>query len=72
MKIRRLDQSGHTEVECAPSEVVAQLEKMMNQTHAIAAVKEPGKPETIMKDIAGIGTMDPDTEITLIPAFVGG
>ena len=74
MKIRRLDSSGHSEVECAPSEVIAELEKMMNGGHQndLVCVKEPGKPETVTKDIQGIATLDPDTEVTLVPPFIGG
>jgi hypothetical protein len=74
MKIRRLDSSGHTEIDCSPADVISALEVMMNsQPNRFAvAVKEPGKDETITKDIQGIGTLDPDTEITLIPSFIGG
>jgi len=74
MKILRLDSSGHTEVECTNEEVVGALERMMNsQPNRFAvAVKEPGKDETFTKDLKGISTMDPNTEITLMPSFVGG
>lgn len=76
MKVRRLDKSGHTEVETPVEEAIAEIEKQMNAAGGPKActvlLEEPGKVAERVTDLTTIPTKHPDSQVWVIPQMVGG
>ena len=76
MKIRRLDHTGHTEVETSVDEIIAETERQMNEAggakRCAVLVEEPGKPSERVDDLTTLPTKHPDSQVWIIPQMVGG
>lgn len=71
MKLIKLDHTGHTELEMSAEEMVKVLETDMNKGYS-AITSTPGVEPSYVRDAKDVLTMDPATEITLMPRLVGG
>lgn len=71
MRFIRLDHTGHTELDLAPEEMIAELEKEMNQGNVVI-VEEPGKEASYLRSPKDFKATDPGTQVTVMPQLQGG
>ena len=73
MKLRILDQSGHTETEITDTDaMIAALEKEMNSGRKAVIVEEPEKEPVYLRSPADAAGLHPDSVLTVMPQLRGG
>ena len=72
MKLRILDQSGHTETEVDSAAMIAALEKEMNSGRKAVVAEQPGKDPMYLRTPVQALELHPDAVVTVMPQLRGG
>ena len=76
MKLRRLDRTGHTEVETSIDQIIAETETMMNaaggKARCSVLLEEPGQKAVRVDDLTTLPTKHPESTVYVLPQLVGG
>jgi hypothetical protein len=72
MKYIKLDQTGHTEIDYAADQMIAQLEKDMAGGAVAVIAHEPDKGFAYLRRPSDVKKLSDQAAVTVVPQLVGG
>lgn len=73
MKFIKLDHTGHTEIDYAADQMIAQLEKELGSGNNVVVIaQELKKPPMYVRRPSDVKDLSEDATVTVVPQLVGG